>query len=72
MNLNWFIRQWRISVIARDGETIFLIPHLPVPENAQSGISKSLEFYFEKNFSDDKTDMVYWVLMAKVDLVQTE
>jgi len=52
-----------INVVARDGETFILDTYLPVPEDGQQGIADLLAFYFEENFSDDKSDMVYWVLM---------
>jgi DNA-binding Xre family transcriptional regulator len=52
-----------IHVVARDGETIILKPLLTVSKENQKEIAKSLAFYFDKNFSDDKSSMIYWVLM---------
>ncbi len=58
-----FVDNATINVVARDGEKFILKPHLPVPKGNQKEIAKSLAFYFDKNFSDDKSSMVYWVLM---------
>lgn len=58
-----FLDDTTINVVARDGETITLKAHLPVPREEQLTIAKALAHYFEKNFSDDKSSMVYWVLM---------
>ncbi len=52
-----------INVVARDGETFILKSHLPVPKENQREIAKSLAYYFDENFSEDKASMVYWVLM---------
>ena len=58
-----FLDNITIAVITQDGETLILNPHLPVPEYEQKEIVNLLAYYFDKNFSDEKTDMVYWVLM---------
>ena len=58
-----FLDSTTINVVARDGETFILKPHLPVPESEQQRIADSLAFFFEENFSDDKSNMVYCVLM---------
>ncbi len=58
-----FLDDSTINVVARDGETFTLKTYLPVPKNEQHQISQLLITCFEKNFSDDKTSMIYWVLM---------
>ena len=58
-----FFDNTTINVVARDGETFILKPLLPVSKENQQKIAKSLAFYFDKNFSSDKSSMVYWVLM---------
>ena len=58
-----FLDNTTINVVARDGEKFILKPLLPVPKENQKKIAKSLAFYFEEEFSDDKSSMVYWVLM---------
>ena len=58
-----------INVVAKDGETFILKSYLPVPKKDQRGIAKSLAYYFDKNFSDDKSGMVYWVLMDMMENV---
>jgi DNA-binding XRE family transcriptional regulator len=58
-----FLDNNTISVVARDGESFILKPLLPVPAKDQQMIINQLAHSFEKNFSDDKTSMVYWVLM---------
>lgn len=52
-----------ISVIARDGETFTLNTYIPVAKESQQAVANILADSFEKNFSDDKTSMVYRVLM---------
>lgn len=52
-----------IKVVALDGEIFILKAHLPVSKNQQQGVAKLLSDSFDKNFSQDKTSMVYWVLM---------
>jgi DNA-binding XRE family transcriptional regulator len=51
------------EVIARDGEKFTLASHLPLDFTQQESISRSIAKYFEEEFSDDKSGMVYWVLM---------
>ena len=58
-----FLDSTTISVVARNGETFILKPFLPVPTKDQRRLAKQLRHSFDKNFSDDKTSMVYWVLM---------
>ncbi len=58
-----FIDNTTINVLALDGEKFTLKAYLPVPKDRQKGIAKLLLHYFDKNFSDDKTSMIYWVLM---------
>lgn len=53
-----------LKVIALDGETFTLKALLPVSKDRQPGIAEEVAFYFDKHFSDDKTSMVYWVLMS--------
>lgn len=57
-----FLDNITINVIARDGELFTLKPHMPVPKEEQQTIANSLAHYFEKNFSNDKSSMVYFVL----------
>jgi DNA-binding Xre family transcriptional regulator len=52
-----------ISVTVRDGETFTLNTYFPVAKDSQQGVANFLAESFEKNFSDGKTSMVYWVLM---------
>lgn len=58
-----FLDNSTINVVALDGETFTLTTHLPVPKNEQQEITRLLASCFEENFSDDKTSMIYWVLM---------
>ncbi len=58
-----FLDETTINVVVLDGETFILKTHFPVSKEKQLTITKSLAHYFEKNFSDDKSSMVYWVLM---------
>jgi len=58
-----FVDDSSIRILARDGETFTLKAFLPVPKDEQQTITEYLAHYFEKNFSDDKSDMIYWVLM---------
>lgn len=58
-----FLDNSTINVVALDGETITLKTYLPVPKNEQQEITSLLASCFEENFSDDKTSMIYWVLM---------
>jgi len=52
-----------ITVIAKDGEVFTLKMYLPVPPDQQPELSKLFAQYFEEYFEDDKSSMVYWVLM---------
>lgn len=52
-----------IEVIALDGEKFKLKSHLPVHHSKQKLIAESLAKHFNENFSDDKSSMIYWVLM---------
>ena len=56
-----FIDSSTISVTALDGETLILKPLFPIPEKEQKDIAAQFAYYFEKNFSDDKSSMVYRV-----------
>jgi len=58
-----FLDNSKINVIARDGETFTLKSHMPVPKEEQQLLSNLLAHYFDEEFSDDKSSMVYWVLM---------
>jgi DNA-binding XRE family transcriptional regulator len=58
-----FLDNSTINVVALDGETFTLKTYLPVPKNEQQEITRLLASSFEENFSDDKTSMIYWVLM---------
>jgi DNA-binding Xre family transcriptional regulator len=52
-----------INAIALDGETFTLKTYLPVKKDEQQSISTSLSIYFDECFEDDKSSMIYWVLM---------
>jgi DNA-binding XRE family transcriptional regulator len=56
-----FLDDTTINILARDGETFTLKTYLPVVENKQQAIANFLSDSFEKNFSDDKSTMVYFV-----------
>ena len=58
-----FLDNSTLNVVALDGEAITLKTYLPVPKNEQQDIARLLEYCFEENFSDDKSSMIYWVLM---------
>ncbi|OYU54419.1 MAG: transcriptional regulator [Chitinophagaceae bacterium BSSC1] len=58
-----FLDNSTIEVIALDGEKFTLNSHLPVQNAQQKTIAQSLAKYFNECFSDDKSSMVYWVLM---------
>lgn len=58
-----FVDDTTINVVVRDGETFTVKTFFPTPTEEQQKISNFLAHYFENNFSDDKTSMVYWVLM---------
>lgn len=58
-----FLDSSTIEVVVRDGEKFTLKSHLPVHYTKQKAIAHALAQSFDANFSDDKTSMVYWVLM---------
>ena len=58
-----FLDSSTIEVAVRDGEKFILKSHLPVHYTRQKAIALSLAQSFDDNFFDDKTSMVYWVLM---------
>ena len=58
-----FLDDITIYVVARDGETFILKLYLPVQKDEQEAIANFLAESFEKNFSDDKSGLIYWVLM---------
>ncbi len=64
-----FIDNSTITVIVRDGEKISLKTHLPVSVDEQQGLTKLIAHYFEEEFTDDKSSMVYWVLMKMMSNV---
>lgn len=58
-----FLDDTTINVVAPDGEVFVIKAHMPVAKNEQPMISKLLSQYFDDEFSEDKTKMIYWVLM---------
>jgi DNA-binding Xre family transcriptional regulator len=58
-----FLDSSTIEVVALDGERFILKSTLPVQYTRQKAIAHSLAKNFTENFSDDKSSMVYWVLM---------
>lgn len=58
-----FLDSSTIQVVALDGEKFTLKSHLPVHSTRQKPIAQALSKYFIENFSEDKSSMVYWVLM---------
>jgi len=58
-----FLDNTTINVVALDGEAFTLKTYLPVSKDDQREITHLLTSSFEENFSDDKTSMIYWVLM---------
>lgn len=58
-----FLDSTSINVVALDGETFILKAYLPVPNDEQQEVANLLGLYFDENFSNDKSSMVYWVLM---------
>jgi len=58
-----FLNSTTINVNARDGETFTLESHLPVDQKKQQPLAHLLAQCFDEEFSDDKSSMVYWVLM---------
>jgi DNA-binding Xre family transcriptional regulator len=61
-----FLDSTTIKVVAKDGENFTLRTHLPVQNNFQEIFAGLLANYFDENFSNDKSSMVYWVLMKMV------
>ncbi|MGC4234671.1 MAG: helix-turn-helix transcriptional regulator [Niabella sp.] len=61
-----FLDDATINVVARDGEVFTLTTYLPVQKSFQREIADFLAQSFEKSFEDDKTSMVYWVLMDAI------
>jgi DNA-binding XRE family transcriptional regulator len=51
-----------INVVALDGETFTLKAYF-LPKDEQQVYADLLVSYFDECFEDDKTSMVYWVLM---------
>jgi DNA-binding Xre family transcriptional regulator len=58
-----FLDSSTIEVVTLDGEKFKLKSHLPVHHTRQKLIAASLAKNFSENFSDDKSSMIYWVLM---------
>lgn len=58
-----FLDSSTIQVVALDGEIFILKTYLPVLDENQQLIAILLAKYFTENFSDDKSRMIYWVLM---------
>lgn len=58
-----FMDSSTIEVTVLDGEKFVLKSHLPVHYTKQKPLAASLAKSFDENFSDDKTSMVYWVLV---------
>ena len=58
-----FIDDCTINVVVRDGESFTLKTYFPVPKEEQQEISCILASSFDQYFSEDKTSMVYDVLM---------
>ena len=56
-----FLDDTTINVVARDGEKFTLKTYFPVSENEQQAKAKFLANSFDKNFSNDKSNMVYFV-----------
>ncbi|MBS3914318.1 MAG: helix-turn-helix transcriptional regulator [Bacteroidetes bacterium] len=58
-----FTNNSTITVIAKDGEVFTLKAYFPVPIDKHAEICKVLVYYFEEKFSDDKSSMIYEVLI---------
>jgi DNA-binding XRE family transcriptional regulator len=58
-----FVDSSTIEVVVLDDEKFTLKSHLPVHYTRQKLIAHSLAKNFDENFSDDKSNMIYWVLM---------
>ena len=61
-----FLDSSTIEVVVLDGEKFTLKSHLPVHYTRQKAIANSLAIHFNENFSDDKSSMIYWVLMKSL------
>ena len=59
-----FLDSSTIEVIVPDGEKFKLSTYQPVPNQKMKFISSALSKSFDENFSDDKSSMIYWVLMG--------
>lgn len=51
-----------ITIIAQDGEVIKLRPFLPIKNEEKDYIEECFAYSFQKNYSQDRGDMVYRVL----------
>jgi hypothetical protein len=58
-----FLDSTTISVVAQDGEKFILRTHFPTQNEDQRVFANLLIKYFQENVSNDKTSMIYWVLM---------
>lgn len=58
-----FLDSSTIEVVDLEGEEFTLISYAPVHYTKQKSIAHSLASYFDECFSDDKSSMIYWVLM---------
>ncbi|MBK6345596.1 MAG: hypothetical protein IPF68_06605 [Bacteroidales bacterium] len=58
-----FLDSSTIQVVALDGEIFILKTYLSVLDENQQLIATLLAKYFTENFSNDKSSMIYWVLM---------
>lgn len=58
-----FLDSFTIEVVDLDGEEFTLISYAAVHYTKQKSIAHSLANYFDECFSDDKSSMIYWVLM---------
>ena len=58
-----FLDDTTIEVVTRDGEIFTLKTIRLESKEDQKEMTALLVHYFDKNFSDDKSSMVYWVLM---------
>ena len=58
-----------INAVALDGETFTLKTYLPVQKDEQKTITNHLSQYFDECFEDDKSSMIYRVLMKMMSNV---
>ena len=61
-----FLDSSTIEVVLPNGESFLLTSHLPVHYTRQKPLAQSMAMSFNENFSDDKADMSYWVLMKMI------